>query len=713
MRALVSVLVVVVPGCGDDGAAPDAPVTGDPAAVAHFDPPARGAGDWGDVPWPSDLFLDENDRIAIGALPVGPAATTESLTMLREGLATLSGAGLRSNVYFPIDLAAGADLDPATLAGAGALIDLETGEPIETEILWRADLGAVVLVPRLGTVLRHDHRYGAYLTSAIETTGGGPLAADDAFAGHASVAPVLDALPAATRDAVVVATVFETARFPLQTLRMRDAVAALPPPVTVLDVVDGDAELDAVLGDGAPDTVPGLCIGAGRVQPHSHVGALIHGRMTLTSFLSDTINVDGFPEYDIGGAPIVKGQFPVDFTLGLPATTADWNALPVMIYVHGINGTRNHITTLVDTAGRLGVAVLAIDLPYHGHRARRSADQHDTGNETLGTATPDGFGDSDGLFPATALFHQSSSGGIPAYHPRATGENLRQAAVEVLQLVAFVRDGDDSALEAAMAPIAALPDTFQFRDDVALMSESLGGMISGVALALDPSIGVAYLSSPAAGFPEPSLLHSPNHSASFAAAMTGPYDIADRIDVTDPARDYRVDPAVMLVGNVVERGDAIAYAPLVASGELRAGPPRVVVGMAWGDVWVSNDTTEAYVKALGLPQSTLALAAPPADTVRYVELEQDPWPAENGCFVVFHPAGHGALRHFEEQRNHEPTFPPYVPVEPPTPIFPTQVQQIHELWGELLSQHFDAAPGIALSDPYADVDNEIAGAACP
>lgn len=719
---LLVVVVVVVPACGDDAPSqPDAPVILDPAAVAHFDPPAIGEGNWGDVPYPSDLYLDENDRIALGDLPVGAAASPENVTMLREGLATLSGAGLRSNVYFPVDLDDGVDLDPATLAGAAVLIDLESEETLDAEVLWRADLGAIVIVPRLGTVLRHDHSYGAYLTSAVETTDGEPLTADADFAGHASVAPVLDLLPAATRDTVVSATVFRTASFPLQSQRMRDAVAAMPPTVTVLDVIDGDAELDAVLGNQIDDAVPGNCLPSSRPQPHNHVGALIHGTTTLTSFLSDTVNVDGFPEYDIGGFPIVKGAFPVDFTLSLPATTGDWNALPVMIYVHGINGTRNHINTLVNTAGRLGVAVLAIDLPYHGHRARRPADQHDVLNETLGTSTPDGYGDSHGLFAASGLFHLAPSGGIPALHPRAMGENLRQTALEVIQLVAFVRDGIDTPLETAIAPITSLPDTFQFRDDVALLTESLGGMVTGLALALEPSLAVAYISSPAAGFPDPALLHSPNYSATFASAMTGPYDIAARIDVADPSHDFRIDPIVMLFGNVVERGDAIAYAPLITSGELRGGSgPHLVVGMAWGDVWVSNDTTEGFVKALGLPESTLALATPPSDTVRFVDLPADPWPVsanlpggKTGCFVVYNPAGHASLRLFEEERNHEPLFPPYVEIVPPAPIAPTQVQQIHELWSELFAGHFDAAPGLSLTDPYADVDNESAGSACP
>lgn len=721
MRLTWPALVVVLSACGDDAAAPDAPVSPpDPAAVAHFEPPAPGEGDWGDVPWPSDLFLDDSDRIAIGDLPAGPSAVADNLTMLREGLATLSGAGLRSNVYFPIDLAAGADLDPATLAGAGALIDLESGQAIDTEILWRADLGAVVLVPVRGTVLEPDHAYGAYLTSAIRTTGGEPLAPDEAFAGHASLASVLAAVPAAERDAVVAATGFRTAGFVAETRRMRDTIAGLTPTVTVLEVVAGDAELDAILGDQTDDAVPGGCNDNIRAQPHNRIAALVQGTITLTSFLSDTVAVDGFPEFDLDGFPVPKGAFPVRFTLALPATTADWNDLPVIVYVHGINRTRADFATQVNTAGRIGAAMLAIDLPYHGHRAARPAADLDQGNELLGTTEPDGFGDTYGLFPATDLFHLTPSGGIPGYHPRAMGENLRAAALEIAQLVEFVRDGDDAPIEAAIAPIAGLPDTLAFRDDVGLVTESLGAMVAGVTLAVEPDLGVAYLSSPAAGFPEPSMLHSPNFAGTFAPVITGSFDIASRIDETDPARDYRVDPIVMLYGNIIERGDAIAYAPQVTGGGFRGGAgPDLVVGMAWGDVWVSNDTSEAYGRALGLPYAPLALPAPPAEPLRFVELPEVGWPVSgnlpggrSGGFVVYAPATHAALRKYADSRNYQTLFPPYVAQSPPEPVFPTQLAQHHELWSELHAGHF-AGGAVTITDPYADLDPETGGSACP
>jgi len=65
----------------------------------------------------------------------------------------------------------------------------------------------------------------------------------------------------------------------------------------------------------------------------------------------------------------VKGRVPVKFTIVLPAQ-ASWANLPVVIYQHGINRTRNQVLVVADTAMKLGVAVIAIDLPFHGDRVK-------------------------------------------------------------------------------------------------------------------------------------------------------------------------------------------------------------------------------------------------------------------------------------------------------------------------------------------------------
>lgn len=698
--------LVILVGCGGGGgpSAPDARPDGGDAPVARYQPPAAGAGAmWGQVPYPSDHFLDGDGRLAVLSLPVGAGADPQQETMLREALASLDGAGLRGNVYFPIEVPAGEAIDPATVGGAAGVVEVATGATIPGRTIWRDDLDALVFVPARGTVLAPGAAYAAYVTSAVRTTDGVALAADEGFAGPpAALAGI---------DDVVVATTFTTATFPAETRRIRDAVAARTPTVAVLDVVAGDAELDAVFGDQEPGAIPGTCTGGLRAQPHDAIAALVQGTITLTDFQGD----DVFVGFDGAGEPVVHGTRDVRFSLTLPATTADWDALPVLIYLHGVNRTRVDFLTQANTAAELGAAMLAIDLPGHGDRDPGATDAR---NETLGTDTPDGFGDTNGLLPATRLFHLIPVGDVPAYHPRAMGENLRAAAIDLAQLVELVRDGDDAPIEAAVAALP-IPDTFTFRDDVGLITESLGAMVGGVALAVEPGLGVAYLASPAAGFPAPSMLHSPHYTGLFATVVVDGFGVRDRIDVTDPDRDFEIDPIVMLYGNAIERGDAIAYAPLVTGASLRGGtPPDLAVAMAWGDVWVSNDTTEAYARALGLPHAPMALPEPPAERIRFVELEETTWPVagnlaggRTGAFVVFDRAGHASLRKYQDQREYEPVYPPYVEQDPIEIIFPNQLAQHHELWSELVSEHLAGA--VSLTDPYADSDPETGGTACP
>jgi hypothetical protein len=189
--------------------------------------------------------------------------------------------------------------------------------------------------------------------------------------------------------------------------------------------------------------------------------------------------------------------------------------------------------------------------------------------------------------------------------------------------------------------------------------------------------------------------------------LTDPFDVGGRVTAGD--RDAGLEPLVMLFGSVCERGDALAYAPYVIDGSLRGGTrPDVVVAMHWGDVWVANDTQEGYAAALGLPYVPFAAApAQPPQAIRFTELPRRDAPVSGnadgrtGALVVFHPAGHSALRNLGEERNYAPEFPPLVPLSPPELIESQQTAQIHEIWGALMADRF-AGRVPTLRDPYAD-----------
>src|SRR5689334_4916445 len=102
-------LVSWVAGCGSGSDSPPdsslADAASDAAAVTAtvYTPPAPGAtADWGSMPYPSDLWLDGSGHLALATLPVGTSSDPAQVATMKQALATLDGAGVWSNVYFPV-----------------------------------------------------------------------------------------------------------------------------------------------------------------------------------------------------------------------------------------------------------------------------------------------------------------------------------------------------------------------------------------------------------------------------------------------------------------------------------------------------------------------------------------------------------------------------------------------------------------------------------
>lgn len=710
---------------GDDDAPADAGATpdgGGAAATAVFQPVAPGAGaSWGTIPYPSDLFLDSDGYLTILDPPVGPNADDSLVGMLMEALHDLDGAGVWSRGYVPI---AGAELDPATLAGNVAIVNLDDGlAPVPCELRWRADLGMIVATPTWGNILLPSTTYGLYVLDGVRTVGGVPVARDQTFvavadlattpgdpalaAAQTSVRPLLEALDAATRDRVVVATVFETEDVVGQMKALRDAVAETPPAVTVDKVLSTPEELDGVFGAQAPDAPPGFAHGDSpfRAQPHSHVGAVLIGDVALTSFIHANPGVQGFIEFDTEGAPIAKGTHTARYHLVLPEA-ASYADLPIILYQAGLNRTRADMLTQADTLTRAGFAVLAIDVAYHGSRSS----EPDVVNNLTGAATPDDIGDESGFFPIVNFFHLLPSGGVPAYHPAAMRDNLRQAAVEQSHLVAFIRAGDVGPINTALAG-AGLPSDLAFRGGgTAIVTESFGAMISGMTLAVEPDLDAAVMTSIAAGFPFPAMLHSPSYAPSFAGVTTEPFDVHARTIWGDDVQGGEFEPIIMFWNMAIERGEPSAYGPLLfgpASVRGDAGP-NLILTQSWSDEWVPNESQEHYAGVVGAPYVDLAAPQDAPQPLRYAELATATAPLSGNVgggqrtisFTVWYPAAHAFLRKIADALVYEPGFPPFVERDTPLPI-DLPVVQLHEMYSEFLAEFFAGAVP-TLRDPYAD-----------
>lgn len=717
-------LLLLLAGCGGGGGAGDAGPGADapeaPGPVAVYQPPATRTGaPWGIIPFPNDLYLDAEGMLALTTLPVADTASPDAVASLLEALGTMDGAGLWSNVYIPVE----GEIDPDTLAGNVVLLDLDDGgAELPIDVIWREDLGAIVASPRWGTSLLQKRRYAAYVTAAVTDPAGAPLRQAPAFlaaiadgpepadpsaaAARTSLEPLLDVLDPGVRVYLASATVFRTQSVADTALAMREVVAATAPAISI-DAVYGPGEtgadgLQVIFGDQAADAPAGVLHGEPRAQPHGNVAVVLHGTIDLANFLSDTPGVDGLHELDPEGEPVVKGRHPVPFTLFLP-DVASYVDLPVAIYIHGVNRTRADAYTQADNVAAQGMALLSFDLAYHGSRGPNAPD---AGNDITGGEVPDGVGDDQGLFPAVRFFHLVESGGIPAYSPLAMEANLRQAAIEIVGVVEYLADGDTAAIEAALAGLGNLPDAVSFRDDVGILTESFGAMVSSVAIAIEPRIRVAVLSAPAGGFPFPSMLHSPNYADTFIGAITNPYGIGDRVVLGDPVLGARWEPIIMLTNAIIERGEASGFAPYLVSGELYGGPgPSVLIAMAWSDEWVSNDTTERLAAVAGVPHVTTTAPEAPPDAIRYVTLPEVTAPVSGNLgggqtagLTVWHPSTHASLRKRTDLTRFVPGFPPFE--ERPEPlIIDTAFDAMVAQWTSFLGD-FSAGSAPGIVDPY-------------
>src|SRR5262245_17066436 len=159
------------------------------SAVAHFELSTTGALNWGDVPFPGDLYRDANGAVHIGALPT--TATEKPIhAAMRELVQTRDGFCATCNVYFSLD----GDIDPATLpvndtasaSDSVVLADVDPASPdrgrlFPLQLEWSAERHLLALRPVSGIALHKSRRYAAALTTGVHARDGSPLGASDVF----------------------------------------------------------------------------------------------------------------------------------------------------------------------------------------------------------------------------------------------------------------------------------------------------------------------------------------------------------------------------------------------------------------------------------------------------------------------------------------------------------------------------------------------------
>jgi len=686
--------------CGDDSSAPamDAGTTGDagpePSVRAVFAPVADPMP-WGVAPFPDDLYLDDEGHVALADFP-GEADNPffDYSAALRETLGRLDGFGALSPVFVPLDGA----IDPASLPGDVSaslgdeasvfLVDADPAsetafERVPVEARWVPRHDAIAIRPADGWPLAEGRRYAAVVTTRVLAADGTPIGAAPGFAAvrdamsapgdpllaeaHERYAPVLSSLGVPPGEVAALAVFRVQTVTDVMALVREQLWEADAPPVVIDEVLSGE-DLDTRLGEPEEGRV-GLDVEGG--VKHDQIGYLVNGHFDAPFYIADRPNAHG--PFDVeDGEVVVKRTEEVPFTLLLPAAA---EVVRVVIFQHGITANRSNALGLANTLCDAGYAVIAIDAPFHGLRARGGIDEV---NRFTGAEEPDGFGDRGGAEIIVEFAGiMDDSGPFIGFHPIYLRDAIRQSAADLLTLVRVVRSADWGALRET----EGLGGLAFSEEPLGFIGYSLGGIIGTLFLAHEPQVGAAVLAVTGGSVLE-LVTRSPSLNPSYLPQLF-PLLGLELAELDYEALPPSYYPELGLWQTLLDRGDSANYAR-----RLRRGDANLLLQMARDDETVHNLATETLARALRAPilggtsgYVELSTGTPPLRA----NVDRETATLTRGLYV-FENATHGlALWRMGAQTVPHPVTPPFEAMDPvpiANPIEDAQAQLLgfFETW---------------------------------
>ncbi|MGH7789837.1 MAG: hypothetical protein ACRERC_23415 [Candidatus Binatia bacterium] len=620
-RVSIGELVAAVKAALDGCQAPPAA-----SAVAHFELSEPGTMNWGDVPFPSDLYRDETGAIRIGALPTTKAETPLHAAM-RDLVQQRDGFCATCNVYFSVD----GEIDGATLpaeataaAGDGVLlVDVDAQSPergrlFPLRIEWNAERHLLALRPVRGIALHRKRRYAAILTTAVRAADGSPLGASEGFrlvrnrrsAAAAEIeharrvlAPAFDELErlGIGRSRIVALASFTTEDVTADVLGARAAVQGGPPLAVSIERWRRDDEIDELLGIPSVDR-PGIDVppadgvAGTRSIAHSSIADVITGTFVAARIVSGAGKDIGTALRDQDGAIVAGPREAVPFVLTLPAVPAGV-PVPVVIAHHGFNASRVTGFASADTAARAGVAVLAIDAFQHGERA---VSAHDDVHALRGDlAGPDGFAETVMLDLSARVFGLlGAAPGLELFPGYSLGAFL-QFSADVASAVRAVREGPlAQALRDAGAPAFAGFDPQR----IGFIGNSLGAVVGASVLVAEPDVRFAVQNVPPGSIVE-TLAESPEFRPLVQALFLPTFGVEGTFDEVE--RRLLFNPIIDLSRWILEPIDPLALAPYLLLDPARPEPPaEILFQVAMLDEVAAPLATQSMLAATGSTRVT-------------------------------------------------------------------------------------------------------------
>ncbi len=609
---------LVVVACGDDDGG-----NGGGGEPVPFRPAAAGATAFGDIPWPSDLYIDDSGLV--GEVP-GLDRVASNWNSIADGLRHLGGFGRSTGALFFVE----SEVDPETLPrtweaaiadGAGAFIaDVEPASPAfgvryPSFAKYLPTLHCIAVIPVPGVVLAPGVRHAAVLTRRVQSVAGMPLIADlelERIAGLRQRSTEVEHLYGDAIDRLVDSgavkragdiaslAVFTTSAHAFELPALRQELQEQPEPRLILDPTEAAPYNVALFGVGIEPSLddwlgtpdkdehgfewPGGDNAGGLA--HDQIAAVVSGAFVAPSYLHrGTRRFNRDPES--GAIALFDAGATIPVTLVIPKRPSPPEGYPVVIHGHGLSNHRGSMLGVANELARAGFAMIGIDDVLHGTRLSSTRDvRNNFPGDYVG---PDGI-------PDTTPFPVAFFAGFNDFV--AIGDNFRQTVLDETSLVRLIRSSqlDLSPLATAAGGVTPVLDPTR----IYWSGGSLGGIMGATTIAVEPEIDAAALQVPGAGF----LQLITTGSAELSPLVAGLASATLGVQGDEAIDEFH--PVALLLAAVTEVGDPLSYAPHVLHDPLLPArePPDILVTYAAYDEVLPNIATVALIRAFGLGLAT-------------------------------------------------------------------------------------------------------------
>ncbi len=660
---LISALV----GCGSDPPMND-------IAVVPFHAVSVGQTPFGDIPWPSDLYLGVDGQV--GEVP-NLARVSATSAAIQAGLSSLDGFARASGGLFflpdPVDEASlphenTTENEPSA---AAFFIDVDPNSPnrgrrYPAMAKYLPSLECLSVIPVPGIVLPMGFRHAIVVTDAVHTTDGrrlgaapeivrirGLLANERLTAAEKlygdAITEIMKAQAVDGMGRIASLAVFTTSRLAEEMPLLRTRLREEPEPTAFFDKVNAAPYTAATFGVASMPSIDDW-LGKPEVDENGvewpggdNAGGIAHNAISVVA--SGAFVAASFKngqsqhiERDISGAFLVADPMAkIPVTIVIPKSAMPADGYPVIINGHGLSNNRGSMLSLANELARAGFAMIGIDDVLHGSRAN-IPDKKNNFNGTY--AGPDGIPDE---YPFAISFFAGFEDFVEVR------DNFRQTILDQMSLVRLVQS---SKLDLSVLANAAGGQTPKLDGaHIYWNGGSLGGIMGSMAIALEPEIRAAALQVPGANFIQLITTNSAEVSGLVGTVAKGTFGIQGD-EVLD---EYH--PIANLLSSITESGDPIAYAPHLLQNSLnQRETPDVMITYALNDEVLPNIATIALMRAMGIDLATPNLIDVPGLTNVSAPVSGNRG-SHTAAAVQYSPADHALGYNRYDQRKYQPNPP--------------------------------------------------------